>query len=473
MKLTLKSSFGGFQHKQSEKPLRQIEDPFVTAGIVAIEILCGKQFETCSSEELINATNFLIDLYMTPAWAKDLFSIFPNSKYINPSLKDKKRTESINFLTNLIKRINTPHENDYNICQFCGRPSDNASYAKTEIPLAGSSLFTNFFPSFQEGIYVCPRCVLAIQFSPLLCYKAGGKPCLISSGNRTLLFEYGKEIIHTLKLRYSSGEFNDKENSGLYDEKFKNPENALFNLAYKFSSKYVIEGICSGSESIILYHLDNYNQNPKGISIYHLPSNIFSFVSSVMNSPQYKSAWYSLLSRHYAHQSRQNIDLPVWKTSKNRIHSFLLENKSIIWAFKDDKSMSPIIPWDLIENYCKKVRFMNQQRINDIKICADRIAETIRLKNNKKRLQAIVSSKTLEEFRNQIRLAMVDWQKLGKEDPMIEFDQFTRIMIPGDYRGWTEVRDLIVVRLYEQLHDILAKESEEESELIQLSEEQQ
>lgn len=465
MKPMLKSSFGGFQHKKTDTTVRQTEDPFVTAGIIAIEILCSKPFDTCSSEDLTNAVNILIDWYLTPAWTKELYSIFPNSKYVNASLKDKKGV-SITFLTNLIGGIISPSEKSHTICQFCGKPSDDISYAKTEIPLAGSSLFSNFFPSFQDGIHVCPRCVLAIQFAPLLCYKAGGKPCLISSGNHTLLFEYGKEVINNLKLRYSSGEFKDKENSGLFDENFKNPENALFNLAYKFSSKYVIQGICSGSESIILYHLDNYNQNPRGISIYHLPSNIFSFVSSVMNSPQYKSAWFSLLSRHYFHQNRQNDTIPVWKTSKNRIHSFLLENKSIIWAFKDDQSRSSIIPWNLVEDYCKKVRFMNQQRINDIKFCADQIAETIRLKNNKKRVQAIVSSKTREEFRNQIRLAMVDWQKLGKGDPMIEFDQFTRIMVPGDYREWTEVRDLIVVRLYEQLHDILAKESGEESELL-------
>jgi hypothetical protein len=56
---------------------------------------------------------------------------------------------------------------------------------------------------------------------------------------------------------------------------------------------------------------------------------------------------------------------------------------------------------------------------------------------------------------------MVDWQKLGKEEPLIGFEQFTQILIPGDYRGWTEVKDLIVVRLYEQLHDILVNENED------------
>lgn len=462
----LKASFGGFQLTKKEPQLTKIEDPFVTAGLIAIELICGRPFETCSHDDLNSGAEFLVSWYLTPAWTKELYSIFPNSKYVNPSLKDKKG-DSLNFLRTLLAEIKSPSIDNTHICQFCGAPTNDVSYAKTQIPLAGSSLFSNFFPSFQNGIFVCPRCVLAIQFAPLLCYKVGGKPCLISAGNSTLLKAYGKEILTTLKKRFVSGEFSDKENSGLFDEGFKSPENALFNLAYKFSSIYVIQGICSQNESIVLYHFDNYNQDPRGISIYRLPSNIFSFVCFVMNSPEYKVSWYSLLSRHYISTSRQDTSTPIWKISRNIIHSDLLENKSIIWAFRDDQTKTPTLPWELVEKYCLMVRHMNQQRLNDIKFCADQIAKAVREKNNKKRVQAIISAKTLEEFRNQIRLSMVDWQKIGKAEPMLEFDQFTRVLIPGEYRGWTEVRDLIVVRLYEQLHDLLSKDNgEEESELL-------
>lgn len=461
MNTGLKPSFGGFSSQNIKKIIYTPEDPFVTLGIIAIELLCEKPFNQCTYEDLSSAAELLVTWYLTPAWSKELYSIFPNSKYVNVSIKDKKG-ESLQFLSNLISNIVSPIKDSSTLCQFCGNVTNETCYAKTVVPLAGSYYLSNFFPSFQQGIHVCPRCVLAIQFAPLLCYKAGGKPCLISSGNLNLLKAYGKEVLTALKSHYTSGEFANKENSGLYDEGFKSPENAIFNLAYKFSSKYVIEGICSEQETIVLYHMDNYNQNPKGISIYRLPSGVFSFVSSVMNSPNYKVAWYALLSRHYFNKTQKDNSIPIWKTSRNVIHTFLLENKSIIWAFKDDQTRTVTLPWRLVEEYCKRVRLMNQQRLNDIKNCADHIAESIRIKNNKKRVNAIVSSKTLEEFRNQIRLSMVDWQKLGKSEPLIKFDQFTSILIPGDYRGWTEVRDLIAVRLYEQLHDMLAKESEEE-----------
>ena len=456
----LKPSFGGFSSQKRNISVNKPEDPFVTLGMIAIELLCEKPFKECTKEDLLSAAKILVDWYLTPAWSKELLSIFPNSKYVNVSIKDK-RGESLNFLSNLISGIIAPINNNSSLCQFCGDNSNEICYAKTVIPLAGSYHLSNFFPSFQQGIHACPRCVFAIQFSPLLCYKAGGKPCLISSGNILLLTEYGKEIIKGLKSRSASGEFNDKSKSGLFDDNFKSTENALFNLAYRFSSKYVIEGICSENESITLYYFDNYNQKPKGVQIFRFPSNVFSFISFVMNSPQYKKDWFTLLSRYYLQKIQKDDSIPIWKTSRNSIHTNLLENKSIIWAFKDDKNRKALVTWELVEEYCKKVRHMNQQRLNEIKKCADRIAKMIKQKNNKKRLNAIVSSKNLEEFRNQIRLSMVDWQKLGKEEPLIGFEQFTQILIPGDYRGWTEVKDLIVVRLYEQLHDILVNENED------------
>lgn len=65
-------------------------------------------------------------------------------------------------------------------------------------------------------------------------------------------------------------------------------------------------------------------------------------------------------------------------------------------------------------------------------------------------------------FETKLQLIMRDWQKLGKEEPLTTFDDYTAVLLPGDYRGWTEVRDLMVIRLYEQLHDLVAKDTEPE-----------
>jgi len=439
---------------------RIVGDPFVDTGILAIELMTGKNFEECTPDDLKHASDRLIDIYLSPAWKKELNSIFPNSTYIQTSRGFDHRERSKEFLYGLIDGI-WNREDSERYCCFCGDPAYEKAFYKAQVPLTGSGKFVNYFPSFQDGLDVCARCALAIQFAPLLCYKAGGKPCLISSNNRELMRAFAEDVFKTIRTRLASGEYESNENSGLYDEKFKNPQNALFHLAYKFGKEYIRKGICNGSESIVLYHIDNYNQGPAGVRIYSLPSNVFGFVSYMMNKPEYRSDWFSLLSRHYPKKSDKD-DLPVWKTKPNRIHRSLLNGESILWAFRDDNIRKTTIPWEVVEYYMKSVRMMNQKRIDQIRGFSDRVALCIRESKKYGRVHDIAAARDLPSFRNQLQLLMRDWQKLGKTEPLTTFDDYTGILIPGDYRGWTEVRDLMVIRLYEQLHDILAKEVEEE-----------
>jgi len=445
---------------EPKPPSREIiGDPFVDTGILAIELMTGKPFDTCSAEDLRFATEALIDIYLTPAWKKELYSIFPNSTYIQSSKGYDHRGRSREFLHSLIEGIGDVRGSTTSCC-YCGSPAhEQMAFYKTHVPLIGSGSFTNYFPSFQNGLKICARCALAMQFAPLLWYKAGGKPCLVSSNNQALIKEFGLEVFRTIQTRMASGVYESRENPGLFDEKFKSPQNALFHLAYKFGKSYCMKGICGSNESIVLYHIDNYNQNPAGIRIYALPSNVFRFVAFMMNSPSYRSAWFALIDRYYA-KAKGDEELPIWKTKWNTLHGLLLDGKSILWAFKDDRTMTLTMPWAVVEGYMQSVRCMNQQRIDLIRVMSDNIALCIRESKKYSRVMDIATARDLPAFRNQLQLLMRDWQKLGKEGPLTTFDGYTAVLLPGDYRGWTEVRDLMVIRLYEQLHDVLVKEKQ-------------
>jgi len=439
-------------------------DPFVDAGITAIELMTDKSWLDIQEDDFKKAVDDLIALYLTPAWSKDLQSIFPNSKFINASIKNKVK-ESNDFLYDLIVGLNRPVNNTES-CIFCGCPShrrnDEKPFTKSQIPLVGSSDFTNYFPSFQNGISICARCALAIQFAPVVSYKAGGKPCIVSSNNSQVIQELGREALHYIHEQKVLGAYQSKETSGVFDEKFRSPQNAIFHLAYKVTRLYRIKGISSENEEITLYHIDNYNQNPKGIAIYTLPNNVFRFVALVMSSPEYKASWFALLSRYYLKSKKESEDVPIWKVASNLIHNQLLNNQSILWAFKDDERKTLTIPFIVVERYMGLVRGMNKQRIEKIKTLADRIAECIEKSGDKKRVNALQSAKDLVSFRNQLRLILKDWQKQGHDKPLVEFDDYIEVLVPGDYAGWTEVRDLIVIRLYEKLHPLLARTADED-----------
>src|SRR5208283_3867163 len=82
-------------------------DPFVDAGITAIELMTDKSWLDIQEDDSKKAVDDLIALYLTPAWSKDLKSIFPNSKFINASIKNKVK-ESNDFLYDLIEGLDRP-----------------------------------------------------------------------------------------------------------------------------------------------------------------------------------------------------------------------------------------------------------------------------------------------------------------------------------------------------------------------------
>jgi len=444
-----------------------VGDPIVDSGLMAIKLLAGKEMSDCSKEDLKHISDELVELYLTPAWSNDILSIFPNSTYIQTARNYDKKGKSKEFLYELIEGINE-FDDATTYCIFCGNPAfkrkDDKPFVKTQIPLVGSSDFTNFFPSFKNGIDVCARCALAIQFAPILFYKTGGKPSCVSCNNRDILEAFGEECIEHINNSKVLGAFQSKDNSGIFDEKFKSPQNALFHLAYKVSTSYKRRGILKENEEIVIYRIDNNNRYPGGVSIYKLPNNVFRFVISVMTSPEYKKSWYKLLSKHYHGKENTKSGLPIWKTNYNTIHDYLLKNESILWAFRDDEAKKPAIPWIIVERYMELVRNMNKQRIEAIKNLADKLAICIEETNNKKRVNEIVSAKDFPTFRNQLRHIFRDWQKLGKEEPMITYDEYVSTVIPDDYSNWREVQDLIVIRLYEKLHSMLSSAEENESE---------
>ncbi|MBC8521876.1 MAG: type I-B CRISPR-associated protein Cas8b1/Cst1 [Methanomicrobia archaeon] len=443
-----------------------VGDPIVDSGLMAIKLLTKRELYDCSTEDLKKVSDDLVNLYLTPAWYKEIQSIFPNSTYINPAFDDDdKEANSKEFLHELTDNINN-FDADAGYCIFCGKPAykrlDGKPFTKTQIPLIGSSKYTNFFPSFKNGIDICARCALAVQFAPLLFYKTGGKPSAISCNNKDVIKAFGMECIEYINRQKVLNAFKSKETSGTFDEGFKSPQNALFHLAYKLSVEY--RSILKENEEIVIYRIDNYNQNPSGVSIHKLPNNVFKFVISMMKSPEYKKIWYELLSKHYRKEVTKN-GLPIWKVHRNTIHDNLLNNKTILWAFRDDKAKELTVPFIIVERYMDLVRNMNKQRIEAIKNLADKIAICIEEMRDKRRVNDIVSAKDLPTFRNQLRHIFRDWQKLGKEEPMVTYDEYIATVIPGDYSGWREVRDLMVIRLYEKLHDMLSTEKEDEVEL--------
>lgn len=121
-----------------------------------------------------------------------LSQIFPNSKLVNPSVKDPKE-EYKNLLNSLLNESMEPGDKS---CPICGRRFGEGGQ---EVKADGFPLLrgiSNFYPELSEGLEICPLCALSIQFFPLSVLRAGerGRLWFIHTQNSRLATAIAKRF---------------------------------------------------------------------------------------------------------------------------------------------------------------------------------------------------------------------------------------------------------------------------------------
>jgi CRISPR-associated protein Cst1 len=114
-------------------------NPFVDAGVAAMLAWVEKtRPEELTFEDLTVLKSALLNLYVTPAWAKAMFSVFVNYPLNNPSYKGEatKRQELEKLLEELVRGS---HElKEQGDCVACGRRSMRKPKNRQLVPLTGS-----------------------------------------------------------------------------------------------------------------------------------------------------------------------------------------------------------------------------------------------------------------------------------------------------------------------------------------------
>jgi len=148
----------------------------------------------------------------------------------------------------------------------------------------------------------------------------------------------------------------------------------------------------------------------------------------------------------------------------------LLNEESILEFFYDKKEKKVNAKWRLLEFYCLEVLGLDSQTLEFIKDVGDRIVETIeKLEDNKLRqtVRELEIATKLYQFENFfIRVEKIRQQK-GIPKSLLTFDEFARLLTSyGEdvNTSWRVVRDLLLFRIYEKLHDRLIKAQSSESE---------
>jgi CRISPR-associated protein Cst1 len=420
-------------------------NPWVDSGIAAIAQLTGKTYpEDIDHNDLNQAMKVLSDVYVTPGWVKSLYSVFPNNVVTNPIVKDK-RNKLSEFLTELYRSI-TPlgEEGD---CIACGRRNTLAKKSRMHVPLTGY-VGSHYFSFQSDGADYCDACTFAIQCFPLLCY-ACGKLLLIHSDSTKVMRYWARRCLAAVNTQIAIRNF-----TGCFNEDYTQPQNALFHVIQDIVLSYD-ERWSAENASVRAYHFTNYNQGPD-LDIYDLPSVVFSFLAYVRSHDRY-SDWIRIIRKGYKKIEGKSPD--DYKNYKNAVYQALLEDRSITGYFLDSSKHMAIGDWNLLAYYLTEVRRMNDSRVNAIKLLGDNISNLIRnSQNGKKRLGQIERTSNYASFRNVLLRLARDSVLSNGQKPLVLFDDYVKHLFPEGAQGWRETQDLLLFRLYENLHDWLLME---------------
>lgn len=422
-------------------------NPFVDAGVFALSELVGKEPEDIAPEHLEGPIDTIRSLYISNAWRKNLYSIFPNNPITNPSKKTIKNKEEY-FLKKigLLLASFVPLKNTGS-CIACGRRDIDQPKTRDEIPLTGSGDLVNFFPAGQSGENYCSVCSFAVQFMPLFLYSLGGRFLLLHSSSPKIMKAWAKKGIKETRVQLISGIF-----TGCIDEGYRRGENALFRIIENIVLSYE-ERWGKENSSVSAYNFTNYIQSP-ALEVIYLPASIFRFLVYVKTHDAY-AEWKKVVRKGY-HSFK---DEEEFKWRINEVYRYLLEGRSIVSYFLD-KDRTIVGNWEILTFYLMEVRKMEEKRIEIIKRLSDKIAKIIRLKDNTKRLFDLERANSFESLRGVLLNLAKDNITVGSAEPLLLIDEFVQELFPEGALGWRETRDIILFRLYEVLHEYLQSKKE-------------
>lgn len=430
-------------------------NPFVDVGISVIEKWSDKDISDVNKEDLKKLSKQISDLYITDKWKKSLYQIFPNNPITNPSVKDKKE-RYLNFLLDLINNLEPI--SDHGNCISCGSRDSIEKLGRDKVPLTGSKNFINYYSFGMNGVDYCPGCELAIQFIPLGIFACSGKMLLMNSNSDYLMSLWTSLIKKQIYGQIASNEF-----TGCINKGFSNPRNAIFDIIGEIVREEYEMGLEEEYFSINFYFFTNYNQSPS-MDLINLPSDVFIFLSDITRHDKYND-WLRVVRKGYVY----NVDKleekgKEYKNVNNLVYNNLLENKSIISYFINKKDKESIGGWDLISDYLIEVRHMKEERVEVIKNVADKISEYIKEENKPDLIYKIEKASNYTTFLNVIRKIIKNRIKDGKTEKLFTFDEFSQYLIPeGKY--WRETQELLLFRIYENLHNWLVEEDLENNNM--------
>jgi CRISPR-associated protein Cst1 len=428
-------------------------DPFTDTGGFVIKFLSENIY---SKKNIFELLEWITEVYIHK-WNYNLHGFFLNSKLVHNSTNNnlsKKKSNTLEYLYDLINN----GKGIENVCRITGKKSKLASGGRDTMVLTGSNTFVNFHPMMESNLSVSPEIVIRNYFLPFGSIKLSGKYAVINTNDPDVNYFLTKIICDENLNRLGN---NTSCEVLPYD--YDRIDNAVFNFIDKINIE--MNNLENKNIQMTLYHFSNFGASPT-LEIYTIPSNIFKFYSICL-SDRYKSQWMKFLNSFYfvyEHKTKYNyntetnvyeyeeniIQENIFNKRKNIVLQKLFNNESILKLFLN-WSRKNIINYEIIIIYQIIIREMEKRTLEKIIEIADFIlSDPDNLKRNITRLEG--TSKSFELRSYLISLIKKYYSTNSENKPLITLEDYVQYLFP-DNQYWSEIRDLLLISIYQKLHE--------------------
>jgi CRISPR-associated protein Cst1 len=479
--------------------------PFVDVGIAAICAMCGKDDPgQLTLEHLDAAAREMQEYYFSRCLNSYLSCVFMDSGYVQPGSGPAKERSRREYAARVLfaHRAAPEPETAGLPCAFSGRPATHLIH-RSQMPLLTGQGVLNFYPAGTGALPVNGPFLTALQALPLGGRRTEGKLLVAHSDSPAVTLalarmyvDDNRRLIQLAKagslplkdgpdalLPREQAAWDAKQKCPKYPDAKSAPSLITADLMRVWDSQNFL-AVDIPSPSLTVYWMSSSGQGPS-LEIFHLPSNLIRFLILV-NGAKTRATWNRTVARGWSSpqsgkedprgrrkariketqppvpggpgRSRNSVLsdlLPIYQNgfldlnaARTFLHRHMLpRGREVLDGVQESK-------WELTELFLREVFGMDSARVNAIRSFADRLAEYVQRTNDKKLFQRIVYSDKAWEF----RIALINAQRnqaVNGGSLLFGLDDYLAVFEAEDSVGqldWRLTRDLISVRLVEQLH---------------------
>lgn len=428
-------------------------DPFADAGGFALEEF-SKHYP---DQDILEIIRKVTDIYVD-TWKAKLNTFFLNSKITQPAFDASRKKEEINkYFLSLIQET-LPHKKE-GMCRILGKKTKLFPAGRDNSLLSGSGTFVNFHHCFENGIMLSKEIIIRFYFLPLACELLQGRIAIIHANKKSISELFAKDCVKRNLTALAT-----KTSDGVLKSQSRAPGTALFRYVDQIISIIRQEDEIKGL-FISLYLFTNFGASPE-INIYTLPAEVFMFYCYTQKT-QYKQAWNMFVHKYYISADKaqsnkqkdynnkgqiiefQETEFQYWR---NIIYEKLILGKSILSDILKH-SRKHELNWEIIRIYELNIRQMKKETISKIEQMAEFILSSNEEQGIKKVIQKLDGVKNSYLLRRFILKDIVaKYYKEGNSEAIITIEDYADYLFP-DTNSWQETRDVLLIAIYQKLHE--------------------